>query len=264
MLICCPECGLQVSDKAQCCPHCGYSLEAARNERAAEKAAIVAQENQATYDATFRPNEIYLASPMPFKALFRAFTIKGRASRAEFWSFFLLYVLSVVILALLCNHTNNNVCLFVLFLVFLFYGFFALFTAFIRRYQDVGDTAQFSGCIFVFAFICLLIPIIGWFVFVICLLVCFSPLLEPSSPQSNKHGPPPDSWYKLPVPLNSFTTAEQPCSNLGSEQEVQHDCEVINVNCPYCGENCELPNTVVDGQHVICPYCEQKFSYSAN
>ena len=63
MLIECPECGFQVSDKAKCCPHCGYSLEDARNERAAEEAAIVAQENQATYDATFRPNEIYLASP---------------------------------------------------------------------------------------------------------------------------------------------------------------------------------------------------------
>ena len=264
MLIECPECGSQVSDKAKCCPHCGYSLEDARNERAAEEAAIVAQENQATYDATFRPNEIYLASPMPFKALFRAFTTKGRASRAEFWSFFLLYVLSVVIFVLLCKQETGNGCWLVPFFAFLSYGFIALFTAFIRRYQDVGDAAQFSGCVFVFAFICLLIPIIGWFVFVICLLACFSPLLEPSCPRSNKDGPPPDSWYNSPVPSNSFAAVEQPCSNLGSKQEVQHDCGAINVNCPYCGESCELPNTVVEGQHIICPYCEQKFSYSAN
>lgn len=32
MLITCPECELQVSDKAYTCPHCGYPLKTAQKE----------------------------------------------------------------------------------------------------------------------------------------------------------------------------------------------------------------------------------------
>ena len=34
MLMCCPECGLQVSNKAVCCPHCGYPM---KSERMSER-----------------------------------------------------------------------------------------------------------------------------------------------------------------------------------------------------------------------------------
>lgn len=262
MLIECPECGSQVSDKAKCCPHCGYSLEDARNERAAEEAAIVAQENQATYDATFRPNEIYLASPMPFKALFRAFTTKGRASRAEFWSYFVFYCSATTLLLSLFGRGHPNPMAETFMGVFIIYGFIALWTVYVRRDHDVEDEDA-RGCLTILAFVCLLIPIIGWIVFLGCLFTGL-PLFQPSYPGSNKHGPPPNSWYNETEPSLKTTRVRQYkfCPKQG--EEVKHESGFINVRCPYCGENCEVPNTVVDGQHIICPYCEQKFSYSAN
>ena len=35
----------------------------------------------------------------------------------------------------------------------------------------------------------------------------------------------------------------------------------MKIVCPHCGEVCETTEDVVIGQHIICPFCEQKFSY---
>lgn len=35
----------------------------------------------------------------------------------------------------------------------------------------------------------------------------------------------------------------------------------MNMRCPLCGEEIQLPEEVQEGQHILCPYCEQKFSY---
>ena len=34
------------------------------------------------------------------------------------------------------------------------------------------------------------------------------------------------------------------------------------VNCELCGQKVEVPEGLVDGQHVLCPYCGRKFSVS--
>lgn len=31
--------------------------------------------------------------------------------------------------------------------------------------------------------------------------------------------------------------------------------------CPYCNHECETESELQDGQHVVCPFCGQKFSY---
>lgn len=33
-------------------------------------------------------------------------------------------------------------------------------------------------------------------------------------------------------------------------------------HCLHCGETIEVPDEIVDGQHILCPYCNKKFSYS--
>ena len=35
----------------------------------------------------------------------------------------------------------------------------------------------------------------------------------------------------------------------------------MKIVCPHCGQVCETAEDVVLGQHIICPYCETKFSY---
>lgn len=35
----------------------------------------------------------------------------------------------------------------------------------------------------------------------------------------------------------------------------------MKMNCPYCGETCETESDLQEGQHVLCPFCGQKFSY---
>lgn len=253
MLIICPECGAQISDRAIACPHCGYSLAEVRQERQKKEAAEIAEKEQAAYDAAFRPNDLYLASPMPFKALFRAFTIKGRASRAEFWSYFVFYFSVVALMSpILTSETSGPMK--VICETFFIYGLIALATVFFRRDHDVDDEGG-RGCLFVFSFICLFIPIIGWLVFLTSLFMSL-PLLQPSFPGSNKHGPPPDFWYNQYD--NAPDIAQDPQSPTRADPQLWAG-EYFNVACPYCGENCEVPSTVIEGQHVICPYCGEKF-----
>lgn len=37
---------------------------------------------------------------------------------------------------------------------------------------------------------------------------------------------------------------------------------MFDFKCPCCGETCETESELLDGQHVICPHCNQKFSFS--
>ena len=38
----------------------------------------------------------------------------------------------------------------------------------------------------------------------------------------------------------------------------------MNMRCPLCGEEIQLPEEVQEGQHILCPYCNQKFSYQTD
>ena len=38
----------------------------------------------------------------------------------------------------------------------------------------------------------------------------------------------------------------------------------MQMKCPYCEEVCETDFEPVIGQHLICPYCGEKFSYPDN
>lgn len=35
----------------------------------------------------------------------------------------------------------------------------------------------------------------------------------------------------------------------------------MQIQCPHCGETCETESDLQEGQHVLCPFCGQKFSY---
>ena len=39
--------------------------------------------------------------------------------------------------------------------------------------------------------------------------------------------------------------------------------EMERIVCPKCGEKLEIPCGLVDGQHLLCPFCNEKFSYRA-
>ena len=251
MLIECPECGSQVSDKAKCCPHCGYSLEDARNERAAEEAAVIAQENQAAYDATFRPNELYLAAPLPLKAFCRPFTARGRATRAEYWSCFAVFVFIGVLLFSFAVNTGVQAPLFVWTVL----GLVVLANATSRRLHDAGA----SDALAIIFFLSILIPFLGWGFLILC---GGCALFSPSVEGSNEHGPNPnvfcDNIVEAPVPCprqNRFVWKQK----TRSSKTMQRNLLVFN--CPHCGEQCETEEEIQIGQHVVCPYCERKFSY---
>lgn len=251
MLICCPECGFQISDKARSCPHCGYSLEDARNEQAAEEAAVIAQENQAAYDATFRPNELYLAAPLPLKALCRAFTGRGRATRAEYWSYFVFFIVTTLVLFIAAGHSSGVVGVWAWF----FFGCWTLASATERRLHDAGASDSFT----IFLIVALLIPILGWAFFVFC---GGCALFSPSVEGSNEHGPNPevfcDDGAGAPTPHtthNQFAWKQKPRP---PETEQRN---LLVFNCPHCGKQCETEEEIQIGQHVVCPYCERKFSY---
>jgi len=38
----------------------------------------------------------------------------------------------------------------------------------------------------------------------------------------------------------------------------------MTINCKICGKTIELPIELAEGQHVLCPYCGKKFSYSSS
>lgn len=38
----------------------------------------------------------------------------------------------------------------------------------------------------------------------------------------------------------------------------------MNVNCPNCGEGLELPDDIEPNRHILCPYCDKKFSLNVS
>lgn len=36
----------------------------------------------------------------------------------------------------------------------------------------------------------------------------------------------------------------------------------MNIECPACNQLLEVPDGLVDGQHIECPYCQHKFLYA--
>jgi len=38
----------------------------------------------------------------------------------------------------------------------------------------------------------------------------------------------------------------------------------MKIHCPLCEQEIEVENKLQDGQHIICPYCEKKFTYYSN
>lgn len=49
------------------------------------------------------------------------------------------------------------------------------------------------------------------------------------------------------VSIDGKLTPEKPSSN--------------QITCPYCGKRLEAPSGIVKGQHLVCPFCHEKFSY---
>ena len=37
----------------------------------------------------------------------------------------------------------------------------------------------------------------------------------------------------------------------------------MQIQCQHCGETCETESDLQEGQHVLCPFCGQKFSYQS-
>ena len=259
MLISCPECGSQVSDKAKSCPHCGYSLEDEREEKALIEAALRAAKAQEEYDATFKPSELYLSAPMPFKLFCRPFTARGRATRAEFWFGFLFYVASTILLTALALHfsseTQMNPLMYLVF-VWVVYGTIALYNATERRLHDAGA----SDALAVILLCSILIPVFGWGFLLLCGGVA---LFSPSVTGSNEHGPNPDVFYytnpERPVPRPQM---KQVASQQIHREPPVAQRNVIVFNCPCCGKECESEEEIQVGQHVLCPFCGEKFSFA--
>ena len=99
----------------------------------------------------------------------------GRATRAEYWWFFLFYVLSYVVAFFLDTVLNTSLVITVLVILALV---LPLLSVSIRRLHDTGH----SGWWYLIAFV----PIIGglWLLFL---------LLQPSSSSMNEYGPEPNA-----------------------------------------------------------------------
>jgi len=101
-------------------------------------------------------------------------TFSGRASRSEFWWFFLgTFIVNVVINILGRVSTTIGV---VLSIVFFLATIVPILAVAARRLHDSGKSAWFL--------LLYLIPFIGWIVLLIFYLL-------PSDPKANAHGAPP-------------------------------------------------------------------------
>jgi uncharacterized membrane protein YhaH (DUF805 family) len=98
---------------------------------------------------------------------------KGRASRPEYWWFFLSYVILYVVAYLLMSASRSFQIL--LWIVVLAY-FLPLLAAGVRRLHDTGKSGWW--------YFIVLVPLVGW----IILLVL---LAGEGQPVPNEYGPPP-------------------------------------------------------------------------
>jgi uncharacterized membrane protein YhaH (DUF805 family) len=98
---------------------------------------------------------------------------KGRASRPEYWWFFLSYVIVYVVTLLLASASRG---LYALVWIAALAYFLPLLAAAVRRLHDTGRSGWW--------YLIVLVPIIGW----IILLVL---LAGEGQPTPNEYGPPP-------------------------------------------------------------------------
>lgn len=255
MIIVCPECGGKVSDKASACPHCGFDFAAQRalaqkreSEKVAERQRVLDAERQKEYDAQFTPNAIYLALPWPLKPLARPLVFSGRAPRIEFWSFMVLYV-GVIVGAIVLFSPEG--LLAQVLAGWMFYGGICAFSCMFRRSHDAGGEGP-QAFMFVLAFVCLLIPIIGWLVFWVFLLGGLG-LVQESESGSNEYGPNPFTFYNGESSICASATMVSETS--------RRLTQMTQIRCPYCGQIGETDVHIELHQRVKCPFCGQKFSY---
>ena len=255
MIIVCSECGGKVSDKAAACPHCGFDFAAQRAlaqkqqaEKAAERQRILDAERQKEYDEQFRPNAIYLSLPWPLKPLARPLVFNGRAPRIEFWSFLALY-LGVIVVAIILFSLEG--LLAQVLEGWIFYGLICSFSCLVRRGHDAGAEGV-QGLMFIIAFVCLLIPVIGWIVFWAVFLNGLG-LVQESEPGSNKYGPNPFTFYYRENSTHAATTSVSE-----TNRRLTH---ITQIRCPYCGQIGASDVHIELHQGVKCPFCEQKFYY---
>ena len=101
------------------------------------------------------------------------FVAEGRASRPEYWWFFLAYIILYAIAAILDTALETG---FVLASIVGLVFFIPLITAAIRRLHDTGRTGWWYLIIF--------IPLVGFII-----LIVF--LATEGNPGANEYGPPP-------------------------------------------------------------------------
>jgi uncharacterized membrane protein YhaH (DUF805 family) len=97
----------------------------------------------------------------------------GRASRAEFWCFFLFYIIAEIILQILDSMLNTGGILLSIFVLAVFIPSIAVE---VRRLHDIGKSGWWL--------LISLIPIVG----IIVLLIWF---IKDSQPGTNQYGPNP-------------------------------------------------------------------------
>ena len=107
---------------------------------------------------------------------------KGRASRPEYWWFFLSYVIVYVVLAIVASAARG--LSFLLWIALLAY-IIPLIAAAVRRLHDTGKSGWW--------YFIVLIPLVGSI-----LLIVF--LAGEGQPGANEYGPPPGSADGTPLP----------------------------------------------------------------
>jgi uncharacterized membrane protein YhaH (DUF805 family) len=133
----CPQCGGDLADQTFC-PHCGA------------QAAADADVNPYAIGSQVQPEAVVVYDPdaPEVPGFFRAlricfwekyFSFEGRASRSEFWFFFLMILAVEFVLFLFsAGVLESDVFFFIFFLLFRVVVFWPLLAATIRRYCDVG------------------------------------------------------------------------------------------------------------------------------
>lgn len=153
------------------------------------------------------------------------FVFSGRASRAEFWSFFLWHILALIILSVIDGFYLANLINLYSFSIASLYGLLSLapFLAIaVRRFHDINKSGAFFFTLFasgivlpaaifylllddIFSFdigIILLLLIIGFLALVVFDIIIIVFLAKKGNPNDNQYGPVPgmQTYSKPPAP----------------------------------------------------------------
>ena len=61
----------------------------------------------------------------------------------------------------------------------------------------------------------------------------------------------------------ALRAAVQSLTDIEEQLEKMESHDNLKIICPYCGTTFELPDQVVEGQHILCSNCGKKFEYHA-